>query len=284
MPPVTGPWTLQSLWSLAAPRQPGPPPGPPKPPLTIYPQAGPTEQMMHRAMRERGVTPEVWDLARSTNVRMMPVQDVGRGSANYQPGQNEIRMGYDTDYPISGDGMRNLFIHELRHRYQDDPAATDRVNLQDGPQNAQFMEDARRWAGSQDDYGSYVRDMLNHQRNSALYGEASAPETDAYILMNPTISQERMPPYMKKWYGGWWNPGAQPDPTALRESGWTTGPAITYEDGSVGREPLPRSYGPSRPPIYGPPPAPIQPHPTWIENRLDQWRLQAGPDSSGNWG
>ncbi len=256
----------------------------PKPPLTIYPQAGPFEQMQDRALRERGLSPEVFALARRTPARLEPEEGMpGKAIGLYTPYDNTIRVAYGAGRDMSGPEARNTFAHELRHTYQsmnDDPTQVGLYT--DSPVNNQFVADATKWAGSQEPHSQYVADKLAHQQR--YYDGVSPHETDAYISMNPDITPEQMPGYMQPYYQGWWNPGAQPDPAATRGQGWRGGPATTWEDGSVSRDPLPRGEYRPRPQMQGPQPFTVQGTSNWLEDALNAWRQNAGPDASGMWG
>ena len=92
----------------------------PAPPLTIYPQVGPTEQMMHRALRERGLDRPAWDLARRTHTRLVPMEEIAPAGALYVPDTNEIQVGYNADWPIGSAGSRGMYAHELRHARQNE--------------------------------------------------------------------------------------------------------------------------------------------------------------------
>ena len=246
----------------------------PKPPLTIYPQVGPAEQMMHRSLRERGLDKPAWDLARKTHTSLIPLADMAGAGGDYERAQNKIRVGYGAG-GMGDEGTRSLYAHELRHAYQDsdDP---NRVTLGGGPLNEQFMQDARQWEGA--------ANAIAIQEGSNLYGGVSPEETDAYISMNPDITPDQMPPHMRKYYQGWWKDGAKPDSAAQRAGGW--GQPYHFEDDSVGIVPLDRRPYKERARMIGPETQTLRvPQPrSWLHRAVDEWRNGIKPDVTGNWG
>lgn len=250
----------------------GPPAPPinqgPRPPLTIRPQVGPVEQALHRALRERDVSPEVWALAQQTPVRAVPVEQMNGIGGGYDPYTGDISIGI-TEGKISDPWTRRTMAHELRHAYQDRNAGPT-IPHWDNPNadNAAYQQNVQQWAKDPTQYGSErVRGGMDFLNQSGLYeqlygGQVPPWESDAEIaaddLYHPgqqPMTAEKLPPNMRPSLAGWWAPNARPDPYAARNRGW--GPAaVQMEDGSWGPPSVQYEDG-----SWGP--ATMQRGPTW---------------------
>lgn len=207
---------------LPPPVQQGPPP-----PLTIHPQVGPVEQMMQRAMRERGLGPEAWQVAKQTPVRMVPMEQyIAEGQAgggNYDPNTGSITLGHYGD--MGGQANRINLAHELRHSYQGKVDSPD-VPSPGNPDNPQYMDNFNRWAAT-DPQAAGALQSVQGGVERGVYSQVDPWELDARIAAgqqatpdNPMHTYEQIPPSMQPSFSGWFQPGARPDPWSQQGRGW----------------------------------------------------------------
>lgn len=199
----------------------------PRPPLVISPQVGPVEQMIHRSLRERGLGPEAWQIAKQTPVRMVPMEQYtaerGGGGANYDPSTAAITMGYYPGY-LGGEGDRIQYTHELRHSAQDRSESPVMPNSYND--NTAYMRDMARWA-STEPKAQAVIDSVRGGIDSGVYTDLNPWEIDArvaadqHIFGNAPQTYENLPDYMKPYYENWWESNARPDPIAARQRMWS---------------------------------------------------------------